>query len=289
MIRCARCDSTYASDSPACPQCSWRPAERAGFVAWAPDRDNGTTALRPESFRLLAECEERHFWFRARNRVIVTALRRHAPSLTSFLEIGCGTGVVLAAVRDAFPAASLIGTELATSGLGIAAHRLRRVRLMQMDGRHIPYEDEFDAVGAFDVLEHIEQDADVAMGMAKAVRPGGIVIATVPQHRWLWSGVDEYGGHYRRYTRIELNALLANAGLVVEHVTSFMTLIVPAMLLSRLSKRDPDRIDPAAELKIGPAANALFGAACACEARALDAGWSLPIGGSLLAVGRKPA
>jgi len=111
----------------------------------------------------------------------------------------------------------------------------------------------------------------------------------VPQHPWLWSGVDEYSHHFRRYTRPQLVERIRAAGLVVEHVTSFMTLILPAMLLSRATTRDAASLDPAAELKIGTLANAVCGALCACERWPLAAGWSLPAGGSLLAIARKPS
>jgi hypothetical protein len=84
-----------------------------------------------------------------------------------------------------------------------------------------------------------------------------------------------------------LTGKLASAGFALEHVTSFMMLVLPAMLLSRLTKRDATALDPGAELKIGGTANAILGWLCACEARATHNGWSLPLGGSLLAVARK--
>jgi len=183
----------------------------------------------------------------------------------------------------------LTGSELSPVGLGFAAKRVGGVRLMQMDGRRIPYENAFDVVGAFDVLEHIEDDVAVLRQMRQAVAPGGGIIVSVPQHQWLWSGVDEYGGHCRRYARRELVEKISAAGLAVEHVTSFMTLVLPAMVAARFRSRDAASLDPAAELKVGTAANALFGFLCACEARAIVRRWSLPVGGSLLAVARKSA
>jgi len=247
------------------------------------------TALPDASFALLAKYEERHFWFRARNEVIVWALRRYFPHLRTFLEIGCGTGVVLAAIRDAFPGAELTGSELSAAGLGFAARRVGGARLTKMDGRRIPYENAFDVVGAFDVLEHIEDDVAVLQQMRRAVVPGGGLIVSVPQHPWLWSGVDEYGGHFRRYARRELLAKICGAGFVVEHATSFMTLVLPAMMAARFTARSAASLDPAAELKVGSATNAALGLLCACEARAIVRGWSLPVGGSLLAVARRTA
>jgi 2-polyprenyl-3-methyl-5-hydroxy-6-metoxy-1,4-benzoquinol methylase len=42
-----------------------------------------------------------------------------------------------------------------------------------MDARNIPFAEEFDIIGAFDVLEHIEQDTDVLAKMYQATQNGG--------------------------------------------------------------------------------------------------------------------
>lgn len=59
----------------------------------------------------------------------------------------------------------------------------------------------FDVIGAFDVIEHIEEDEKVLANLARAIVPGGALLITVPQHRWLWSATDDYACHVRRYTR----------------------------------------------------------------------------------------
>jgi SAM-dependent methyltransferase len=287
MIRCPHCAALYSSADASCSQCGWLPADVDGFTAWAPESAAGGTGFSEESFALLARYEDRHFWFHTRNALIVWAVRRYFPTLRTFLEVGCGTGVVLAAVRAAFPDAELTGTELSARGLSIAAARVPSARVMQMDGRHIPYETEFDVIGAFDVLEHIEDDAGVLAGMRRALARGGGLVVSVPQHPWLWSGVDEYSHHYRRYTRRELADKIRAAGFAVEHITSFMTFVLPAMMLSRLLTRGAASLDPAAELKVGGITNTVCGALCACEAWPISRGWSLPVGGSLLAIARK--
>lgn len=288
MIHCPNCTASYSAATMACPACAWQPATVDGFTAWAPELVQGGTGLAGESFALIARYEAGHFWFESRNALIVWALRRFFPSLGSLLEIGCGTGVVLAAVAEAFPQASLVGSEVSTAGLGFAAEHVPGATLVQMDGRRVPYENEFDVVAAFDVLEHIAEDVSVLGQMHRAVRRGGGIVVSVPQHPWLWSAVDDYSRHQRRYTRRELADKVKAAGFTIAYMTSFMTLILPVMLLSRLTKRDPQRIDPAAELKVGRATNLALGAACAVERRIVTRGWSLPVGGSLFVVARKP-
>src|SRR5262249_20258580 len=115
---------------------------------------------------------------------------------------------------------------------------------------------------------------------------GGLIV-TVPQHRWLWSGVDDYARHYRRYTRRQLTGKLQAAGFTVERITSFMTLILPALLAARLTTPAASKLDPGGELKIGRFVTTVCGLLCACEKPLIAAGVSLPLGGSLLAVARK--
>lgn len=241
----------------------------------------------PELFEPIAGVEERSFWFRARNRLILSTFRRRFPHARSFLEIGCGSGVVLSALREALPELRLVGVELYSEGLEIARRRLPGVELVELDARKLPYDDEFDVVGAFDVLEHIDEDEQVLGQMVQAARPGpGGVLVLVPQHRWLWSRHDEISEHRRRYTREELVAKAERAGLVVEQVTSFVTTLMPALVVSRFVDRLRGTTDPVSNLQPGRL-NGVFERVLDGERRLIERGVSLPFGGSLLLVGRK--
>jgi SAM-dependent methyltransferase len=240
----------------------------------------------PELFEPLAGVEERSFWFRARNRLIVSTFRRRFPAAQSFLEIGCGSGVVLAALRDAFPTMRLTGGELYEEGLDIAKRRLPDADLVMLDARELPYVDAFDVVGAFDVLEHIDEDELVLEQMLRAARPGGGVFVLVPQHPWLWSEHDEIVEHRRRYTRKELVTKAERAGIHVVEVTSFVSSLLPAMAVSRAVDRVRKKTDPIANLEPGPL-NAVLEKILDGERKLIERGVSLPFGGSLMLVGRK--
>lgn len=237
-------------------------------------------------FAELARMEPTSFWFRSRNHLIVSVLRRYFPHASSLFELGCGTGFVLAALRANDPRLRLTGAELYVEGLEIARSRVPDAELLQIDGRHIPFEGEFDVAGAFDVLEHIEEDEVVLGELARAVRPGGGLIITVPQHQWLWSAVDEYSHHRRRYSRRELVAKLERAGFTVRRVTSFVSILLPVMALSRIAKRrqTTEEIDPFADYRLPRSVDAVFERLLAAERALLTRGVSLPAGGSLLAV-----
>ena len=175
------------------------------------------------------------------------------------------------------------GSELHAEGLPFAARRAPGAELMQMDARRIPFCAEFDVVGAFDVLEHIEEDEQVLRGIFDACRPGGGVLLTVPQHAWLWSRRDEIARHRRRYSRRELLAKLASAGFRRPWATSFVSLLLPLMALSRRRKDVSS-----AELEVGDAANRVLLAVMALERGLIRAGLRLPAGGSLLVAAHKP-
>ena len=83
------------------------------------------------------------------------------------------------------------------------------------------------------MLEHIDEDEAALAAINRALRPGGGLIVTVPQHRWLWSETDRFSGHERRYTRRELRAKLAAAGFEPRLVTSFVSVLLPVMMASR--------------------------------------------------------
>jgi SAM-dependent methyltransferase len=243
--------------------------------------------FRPEYFTDLAALEAGNFWFRGRNALIVWALKKYFPRLGSFMEIGCGTGFVLSGVGAAFPGAALYGSEVFSAGLGFAARRVERAGFMQMDGRNIPYEDEFDVVGAFDVIEHIVEDEVVLAQMCRALKPGGGLLLTVPQHPWLWSEADRYACHVRRYTAGELHSKVERAGFEIVRSTSFVSLLLPAMLASRRRAAGDKAFDPVDEFRIGRAANRVLEGVLAVERFAIRAGISLPAGGSRLLVARR--
>jgi SAM-dependent methyltransferase len=288
MKRCLACEALFESADWACPICSYQPALRDEIYQFTEEPAEGHAGFKPEYFARLAKIEESNFWFRARNELVQWALRNYFPDAKSFFEIGCGTGFVLAGIRERFPRLRLAGSEIFADGLAIANRRLPNVELYQMDARRIPFECEFDVVGAFDVLEHIIEDEAVLVQMFNAVRPGGGLLVTVPQHPFLWSASDDYAMHQRRYTRAELRAKVERTGFQIERITSFNSLLLPLMIWSRRRQKQDRDFQPWREFEIAPALNRTLEGILKFERMIIRAGASFPAGGSLLLVGRKP-
>ena len=288
MRVCLGCGVGFTGASWRCPQCGLEPQEVAGFPAFAPELARAGSGYDPAHFPELAELEARNFWFRARNRLIVWALGRFFPGAKRFLEAGCGTGFVLSGLAAAFPALELTGSEVAAEGLGLAAGRAPRAQLIQMDARRIPFREEFDVAGAFDVIEHIEDDGAVLRALRDALVPGGGLLLTVPQHPFLWSEYDARARHVRRYRAGELRGKALEAGFEIVKMTSFVTLVLPLMIVSRLMQRSPGAdYDPLAELRIAAWLNWTLEKALGAERLLIEAGLGLPAGGSLLLVARR--
>jgi len=286
---CLRCGAGFTGDNWQCPQCGFEPQVLGGFPAFAPELAHAKEGYDPAHFSALAGLESRNFWFRARNRLIVWALGRYFPGARRFLEVGCGTGFVLSGIAAAFPALEIAGSEVAAEGLDFAARRVPAARLIQMDARRIPFRGEFDVAGAFDVIEHIEDDRAVLRALREALVPGGGLLLTVPQHPYLWSEYDVHARHVRRYRATDLRAKLVEAGFEIVKMTSFVTLLLPLMTVSRLAQRKSRAgYDPLAELRIAPWLNWVLERALDFERLLIRAGIPFPAGGSLLVVAKRP-
>jgi SAM-dependent methyltransferase len=195
---------------------------------------------------------------------------------------------VLQAVAAAFPELTLSGSEVSVAGLGYAATRVPRAMLFQMDAKRIPFSEEFDVIGAFDVLEHIEDDRRAIAQVLRALRGGGHVLITVPQHMLLWSAEDVAARHHRRYARTELEDKLLQAGFRIELRTSFVSFLLPAMLVSRRALKKRRTGATSTELNLLRPFNAAFQATLDAERTLIAAGVRLPVGGSQLIVASKP-
>lgn len=288
MKICPQCAARFRAGEWHCPQCGHRPKTIDGYLTHAPALAIASASgFRPEEFELLARLEENSFWFRGRNKLIMQALRRYCSNARSLLEIGCGTGFVLRGIGREFPQMALHGSEVSVAGLGVARRRNGAATLFQMDAGSIPYEEEFDVIGAFDVLEHIEDDGRVIQQIYRALKPGGHAIISVPQHMFLWSEQDRHARHFRRYGASELQRKLATAGFRIELKTSFVTFLLPALYVSRRTSSRREVGAGAAELRLPAILNRPFEWTLDVERWLIDHGVRFPTGGSQIVVARK--
>jgi SAM-dependent methyltransferase len=277
-----------------CASCGGELSARDGVVLTAPELADTISGFDPEDFAFLAEVELDNFWFVARRRLIAGLIDKFFPTASSFVEIGCGSGNVIGTVARMRPWQRLVGTEIHPAGLVLAKPRMpARVELVQADARRLPFEDAFELGGAFDVLEHIEEDEAALESIYRALSPGGGFLATVPQHPWLWSPADDVAYHQRRYRRGELERKLKRTGFEVVFSTSYTVTLLPLMALARLSAARAKPSEDARQtmrkqFTLAPALNRLLKAVLGLEVGVTLKGVSWPVGGSRVVVARKP-
>ncbi len=182
------------------------------------------TSYNPDFYESLIAVESQHFWFKARNRVISTLVRRATEDLEPgyrVLEIGCGTGNVLRVLESDCEHGLVVGVDYYMEGLRYAQQRTS-ASLLQADVHNLPIRQEVDVIGLFDVLEHMPDDGEVLKNLYSKLRPGGVLLVTAPAHRNLWSYFDEASHHYRRYDYNELKLCLEQSGFRVDYLTEYM-------------------------------------------------------------------
>lgn len=133
--------------------------------------------------------------------------------LGDVLEVGCGQGAV--AARLARRANSLTALEPDLQSFAVAKARVGdRGQVLNMMSGELPAGDSFDLVCAFEVLEHIGDDAAALADWVARLRPGGTLLLSVPAHSRRFSDADRIAGHFRRYDRVTMQARLEQAGLI---------------------------------------------------------------------------
>jgi SAM-dependent methyltransferase len=244
--------------------------------------------FKPCSYSRLAAVEDNHWWFISRNKIILWCLENKTSNMSCFLEIGCGTGYVLNAISKRYPDSTIHGTDYYEEGLSFAKHRLPTASISQQDARLINIIKIYDVIGAFDVIEHIKEDELVLSNLFRALKKEGRIVLTVPQHKWLWSKVDDNACHVRRYSRSELVTKLNNNNFIVEYVSSFVFILLPMMWLFRRHLNNDDS-DSSNELKHPKLLNHIFKKVMSIEFWLMKRGLTFPFGGSLLIVAKKKA
>ncbi len=232
----------------------------------------------------MALLDELHWWYRARRDVLEALIRRSVdlPAGARLLEVGCGTGHNLAMLQR-FGHVDAI--ELDPAARAIAERRLGRpvsdARLPELEG--IP-RSHYDLIGAFDVIEHIDDDAAAVSALAACLKPGGKLVVAVPAHQWMWSAHDELNHHKRRYSKRSLRRLIEGSPLQLRSIGYFNSLLFPVAVAARFAGKITGRGDGGGETLPPKPINWAFEKVFSAE-RYLAGRLPLPSGLSLFAIG----
>lgn len=240
------------------------------------------------TYDIEAQVGEQHWWFQARRKILKDVLSQlPLPADPLIYDLGCGTGHNLIMLQELGRAT---GIDMSPEALA-HARALGCRSTLEGDLTALPVDsDSADVVVASDILEHLDDDSAGAREIARVLKPGpdGVCLVTVPAFMWLWGTQDDVSHHKRRYTKSELKALLEGAGLVIEKISYFNTLLFLPIFAGRTAiKWSRAKVESENTLTPG-ALNGLLERIFASEALWLRKR-SFPIGVSLLAIARKPS
>ena len=264
-----------------------------GIKCYSPEVASAYTDDPDSGFDLTHENAQSSFWVSSRNRLFKSIVQRHLlpTGKTRFLEIGCGTGDFIRQIAQN-ESLEITGSEIYLKGLVYAKKNLPGVEFIQFDVTQGKIDEQFQIITAFDVIEHVDNDFAALSNINQMLEDNGVLILSVPQHMFLWSRLDEIVKHKRRYSRQELVSKLKANGFDISYATSFLFVLFPLMLISRLFDKGSDnsQSDQRAlekRVKFSGVLNTLFDFLMRIDEGLIRMGASLPFGGTLVVVARK--
>ena len=190
-------------------------------------------------FDVLLKMQERHFWYRGRNRFLLNAVVRRLAGLSEPLravDLGGGVGGWVSYLANELPGTfstlALADSSLTALNKAVAVLPPGTERY-QVDLMDLGWERVWDVAFLLDVLEHLSDDSWAVRQASIALKPGGFLFVSSPALPFFWSYNDEFAHHVRRYTRKDFTKLALNCDLALVEARYFMFLLSPLYWLSR--------------------------------------------------------
>lgn len=194
-----------------------------------------------EKFGSASIQQPNYWWYRARSHLLDAALSPHLRAATHstgrLLDVGSADG----------PSVDWMGTaDFTRITIDLDPRGLQPGQGISASALQLPFRDgTFDVVGAFDVIEHCDPEPTALAELRRVLRPGGLLLASVPAYEWAWTEHDRYAGHYRRYTRPRLTHSVQAAGFRVTRATYAFAGVFPMFAADRLLRRVRQERQPA--------------------------------------------
>lgn len=239
-------------------------------------------------YERMFRAEDSYWWFVARRRLALRLLEAEMGRLDGrrILDLGCGTGAGLSELTEL--GAEATGADFSAEALQFCRSR-GLPRLVLARGEAAPFRSaSFDAAIALDLYEHIEHVEEALAETRRLLKPGGVLVLSVPAYRWLWGPHDVALMHHRRYTRGLVRQALLDAGLepiTISHSVFFLFPAVVAVRVLDRFRRGPAKVSLPA---VAPWANRTLTSIMAWETPLIRRGF-LPWGSSVVAVARRLA
>ncbi len=183
-----------------------------------------------------AQVEANSYWFNHRNKVLASLAKHYCKPGDIFYDVGGGNGFVTKGLEEAGIDSVLI--EPGVGGVLNAKKRgVKNVICASTETCGIA-KNTIDAIGVFDVVEHIEDDKKFLQELNGMLKPKGLLFMTVPAFEFIWCNEDDYAGHYRRYTTGRAKKVLNEAGFdILFSSYLFSVLPIPIFLIRSIPSR----------------------------------------------------
>src|SRR5437868_9398773 len=173
--------------------------------------------MRHDLYEDLYVKEQDYWWHVGKRAIVYSLLERYLPrgktrAERQALDLGCGAGLNLDLLAKY---AEPVGMDFSEEALRFCLERGHK-RLCKADAAELPFRDrQFDIITALDVVEHLDDDLAALTELRRTLKPGGLLIMSVPAYPALWSYWDDILGHRRRYTVKSMREAVTSAGLTV--------------------------------------------------------------------------
>lgn len=127
------------------------------------------------------------------------------------LEVGCGIGTFTRRLIMQPSLERLLAIDVAPAAVARCRERVQHPSLEVRHADVQAIEGQFDLIVCMNVLEHIEDDERALHHMLALLKTGGTLFLLVPAHDLLYSPFDVESGHFRRYHKSRMMALIRRA------------------------------------------------------------------------------
>ncbi len=189
--------------------------------------------MESENYDFIYKIERENWWYSAKRHLIEKILEKSGRKFESALDIGCGVGANTE-VLERF-SKKTTGVDISKKAIDYAKQKHPSSRFLLANATKLPFaKNSFDMVLCSEVIEHVD-DRKAIKEIHRVLKPGGLLMLTVPAHMRLWNFNDRFSHHLRRYELNEVKSLLGDKFKIKNIGHWNLVSYLPARILARLN------------------------------------------------------